>query len=81
MLWYHFLFAVMHVYLSLLVVFPLKQEKPVSSMRHNKSTTNALELEGLDSLDDMQMNSAWRELQWVKLLWVEQADGWWAVDQ
>ena len=71
----------MHVYLSLLVVIPLKQEKPVSSMRQNKNTICALELEGLDSLNDVQMNSAWRELQWVKLLWVELGDGWWAVDQ
>ena len=71
----------MHVYLSLLVVFLLKQEKPASSMRHNKSTTSALELEGLDSLDDVRMKSAWMELQWVKRLWVELGDGWWAVGQ
>ena len=50
-------------------------------MRQNKSTICALELEGLDSLNDVQMNSAWRELQWVKLLWVELGDVWWAVDQ
>ena len=64
----------MYAYLSLLVEFLLKQEKPASSsMRHKKSTT--LELV-VDSLDDVWMKPAW-----MKILWMEGGDVWWTVGQ